>query len=158
GVEGDTQVGLAYSNSAQHYHAMLWHGTAASAVDLHPGGIFAESWAITASGGIQIGTGGLFRQPRYTHALFWHGSAASAVDLNPPGAISSGIGGISGDQITGTVNYGVADHAGLWLGATTNVIDLNPSWATDSWASGTNGSVQVGVAYNSSGRPQSVLW
>ena len=66
-------------------HAMLWTGTADSAVDLHPSG-FAASDALATNGSIQVGWG-LTDIGTY-QALAWSGTADSAVNLQallPPG-------------------------------------------------------------------------
>jgi hypothetical protein len=69
------------------YHAMLWYGSAASAIDLNPAG-YMGSEALHVSNGLQVGYAYTFPDPYPTgpmfyHALLWSGSAASAVDLNP---------------------------------------------------------------------------
>jgi hypothetical protein len=58
---------------------MLWSGTAASFIDLHPTSGFTGSSAFGTDGTRQVGvgvTGGV------DHALLWSGSAASVVDLH----------------------------------------------------------------------------
>jgi hypothetical protein len=60
-------------------HALLWHGTAASTVDLQPAG-FADSCARAAHGNLQVGYGHLSGTSTI-HALLWKGTAKSVVDL-----------------------------------------------------------------------------
>ena len=62
-------------------HALLWSGTAASAVDLNPVG-FTFSEARGVFGGQQVGYGyGPATGGTFNHALLWSGTAGSAVDL-----------------------------------------------------------------------------
>jgi uncharacterized membrane protein len=58
-------------------HALLWHGTAASLVDLQPSG-FTDSCARAAHGNTQVGYGHISGT---LHALLWKGGANTAVDL-----------------------------------------------------------------------------
>lgn len=83
GVSNGQQAG--YGNVLNSYaHALLWSGSAASAVDLNPAG-FTQSFAYGVSGGQQIGWGSGAATGDVAHALLWSGTAASAVDLNPSG-------------------------------------------------------------------------
>ena len=80
GTDGVHQVGYAYGLDFQQ-HAMLWSGSADSAIDLQPTNLPAlnltNSTAIGVHGMQVVGSGsGL-------HALLWNGSANSAVDLTP---------------------------------------------------------------------------
>jgi hypothetical protein len=80
-------------------HALLWRGTAASAVDLHPGqlgernspspGSLAASVAVATCLGQQVGYGS---EPGDwdTRALLWRGSADSVVDLHPHSGVTLG--------------------------------------------------------------------
>ncbi len=73
------------SVTSGYEHALLWSGTAASAVDLNPSGIDLV-YAYGISGGQQVGSGyGSATGGIIYHALLWSGTAASAVDLNPSG-------------------------------------------------------------------------
>jgi hypothetical protein len=60
-------------------HAMLWSGSAESAIDLHPGGVYTSSRALGISDEFQVGYASL---PGSDHAMLWSGSAASAFDLH----------------------------------------------------------------------------
>ena len=62
-------------------HALLWSGTAASAVDLNPAGI-QTSFARDVLNGVQVGYGAGAATGGRDHALLWIGTAASAVDLH----------------------------------------------------------------------------
>jgi hypothetical protein len=63
-------------------HALLWSGTAASVIDLHPSAYTGGSVAYASAGGTQVGLGAVSLGGGATHALTWAGTAASAVDLN----------------------------------------------------------------------------
>jgi hypothetical protein len=116
-------------------HAVLWTGSPASVVDLHPSG-FDTSYATGVSSGQQVGEG--FTGGQY-HALLWTGSAASVVDLHPSGFTSSSACGVSDGQQVGYGNTGGQFHALLWTGSADSVVDLHtflPPEFTDSFASG----------------------
>ena len=68
-VSGNTQVGWANDAIGANRHAMLWQGTAASAVDL-------TSQAYGVNGGQQVGA---TMTPSFAHAILWSGSTASAL-------------------------------------------------------------------------------
>jgi hypothetical protein len=78
-TSGGQQVGYGY-NAAGPDHAVLWNGTAASAVDLNPAG-FTSSDAYAVSRGLQVGAGSGPATGNNKHALLWAGSASSFVDL-----------------------------------------------------------------------------
>jgi hypothetical protein len=76
GTSGSQQVGYGQYNSpggGANNHALLWSGTADSALDLNPDGI-SESEAFGVFGGLQVGEGD-------GSAMLWFGSPDSAVDL-----------------------------------------------------------------------------
>src|SRR5262249_12513465 len=91
GTDGTHQVGYAdffFSfEQGTVEHAMLWSGTAASAVDLHPTNSSLDilnSQALRGAGQQQVGWGFYVGGPNAgSHALLWTGTAASTVDLNP---------------------------------------------------------------------------
>src|SRR5262245_25078461 len=130
---GNSQVGKGRLPGAPiHYHALLWQGTAASAVDLHPAG-FSDSFAVDVSGATQVGYGNIGSQQR---ALLWNGSAASVVDLHPANFALTNARAISGNT-QGGLGVGIAtgfnDHALLWHGSAASVVDLNPAGFTNSY-------------------------
>lgn len=105
-VNGEgTQAGYVRPFQAGSTQAVLWKGSAASMVILHPSWAEASSvWG--AQGGRQVG--GTYSPTRGTRAALWHGSAASYVDLHallPSGFYASWAYGI--DQDTGAI-VGVA--------------------------------------------------
>jgi hypothetical protein len=111
GISGDSQVGNGLT-SAGASHALLWYGTAASVVDLHPDR--AEgSFAHDVEGDVQVGSITLSVAELINHAYVWRGSAESGMDLH------SLLGGLGPDFIisdalaigdNGTI-YGVAVDA-----------------------------------------------
>lgn len=108
GVSGTQQVGFVATNPFSNgpTHAYLWHGTAASGVDLCPASYgFANSAAVATNGQKQVGWGD-------DHALMWSGSAESLVDLHnllPGGFIRSKADTIDANGVI----YGRAVDAGL---------------------------------------------
>jgi hypothetical protein len=128
------QVGYGYgdrNNSHWPVHALMWRGSAASVVDLHPAG-YETSRALDICGEVQVGYGVTSQPPIQTHALLWRGTAASVLNLNaflPQGFESAqGFGfDASGDVVgvAGGQASGWRLHAFLWtrngpLSATSN--------------------------------------
>ena len=116
--------------------ALLWSGTAASVVDLHPTNLsgFVSSQAYGVSGGQQVGAGQI-KQGTQAHfaraALEWYSGFCcgltpdesyrfrSSVAYATDGIHQVGTGGGSG---TGGHN-----HALLWSGSATSAVDLHPT-------------------------------
>jgi len=144
GVSGGQQVGVGIT-SEYRIHALLWRGSAASAVELTPSRWNAEVHGVC--GGQQVGYGDGPGTAGTAHALLWHGSAGSMVDLNPKGFTGSAAFGISGGQQVGDGN----GHALLWRGSAASVVDLHPDGFTFSQALATSGAEQVGFGNVSRG-------
>ena len=151
GISGLSEVGYGWDPAVgdSSTHALLWNGTAASAVDLHPA-TFGSSYANAVSGMSQVGygTGPLYN---ISHALLWHGTAAGAIDLHPTGFFNSYAYGVSaGSQVgygTLAIPTGEGDaHALLWTGSAASVLDLQPAGFDSSIALGVSGAGQVGSA------------
>jgi uncharacterized membrane protein len=171
GICGTQQVGygsnMAYALPvlppglpAYFNHALLWTGTAESAVDLNPSG-YSDSYATNTNGVQQVGYGllnGCDNRNDF-HALLWSGTAASAVDLHPAQFKYSLAFDIGGTQ---EVGYGVGSdnmtHAVLWRGTAASAVDLNGSRFLYSEALDTNGAQQVGIASIDGGQDHAVLW
>ena len=143
-IAGGKQVGTVSTGDPRFQsHAMLFSGSAASAVDLHPAG-FAKSSASGTNGAIQVGVG-------YTsttgiegvHALMWRGTASSVVDLHPVGFRDSYAADAAGDEQVGGY-YVTHYHAALWHGTASSKIDLHPAGFADSDALATSGTMEVG--------------
>jgi hypothetical protein len=149
-TDGIQQVGYGQQvigiNSFSGTFAVLWTGTADSAINLNPADSI-ESQAKAVAGGQQVGFG---YYPH--HALLWSGSAESAVDLHPAGYTSSEANATNGTQQAGTGVIGDVDtptsqsHALVWSGSAASVVDLNqflPPGYTEAAATGidANGTV-----------------
>ncbi len=137
GTNGIQQVGygkVSYPDGPDR--ALLWSGSAASAVDLTPSG-FYRSRALGVSGGQQVGSGHLNGYGPM-HALLWSGSAASAVDLNPSGFDESEAYGTNGTEQVGFgyPAWSQFGHALIWSGTADSVVDLN-QFLPSSWSSST---------------------
>jgi hypothetical protein len=175
GIWGNQQVGgaslLSEGNPPYNSrsHAMLWYGSAASAVDLHPAA-FTASEAFGVWNGRQAGMGSLDQYgytgiQSQTHALLWSGAAESYVDLHPDGFFNSRAVAICGDL---QVGYGLLDstinscRALLWSGTAESVINLHellPSIYVRSEAGGIDeyGNV-VGTAFLADGTAHAIYW
>ncbi len=164
GVRGGQQVGYAstvpypYGETFayQSGHAILWAGTAASALDLHPAG-YVGSQAL-ATNGSQQGGWASNTLPNSQHAALWSGTAATFVDLNPIGYNDSRITALTatqqvGDGWVGPMGAaGSVRHALVWSGTPDTVVDLNqflPAGYLHAVATGVDaiGNI-VGYAYN----------
>jgi hypothetical protein len=139
-TSGD-QVGRSFGpDGLISYRAMLWRGSAASAVQLHPAdGSFSSANA--AHGSQQGGT--VFKASGY-RATIWSGTAASAEDLGP-GEILAMSAGLQGGR--------VGNAAALWRGTAASFVNLapvnpNPGGAqfTASQVLAVHGNRQVGSA------------
>lgn len=140
-------------------HAVMWSGTAASAIDLHPSGFDAS--AAMATNGIQQGGWAYSASAAggsNLHAMMWYGSAASAVDLHPYGWVDTRVNAMGatmqvGEGWTGPANQSSSyRHALAWSGTAASVIDLNqflPAGYQNAAATGIDeaGNI-VGYAYN----------
>jgi len=153
-VRGTAQAGYAFSSSTNTSHAVLWHGSASSAVDLTPSTVLS-AYATGLGNQSEVGCGTLVGMT-VTHALLWHGTAASMVDLQPTGFNDScaraahgnvqvGYGHISG---TGVI------HALLWKGGANTAVDLqqylpNTFTSSEAYAIDSAGDI-LGSAYSTS--------
>ena len=129
----------------------MWHGTAASVVDLHPAG-FKESTADAVSGNSQVGTGYLTVSVDDARALLWQGTAASVVNLHPAGFVSSAALGVDGNTQVGFamtddgMNNAVS-RAIMWQGTAASFVNLHPaSGYKQSRVEDVAGNTQVGSA------------
>ena len=150
-------------------HALLWTGSAASAVDLNPAG-FDESFAIAVS---DLRQGGYAKPAGSTlkHAMLWQGDAASAIDLHPTGFSESGINSLRGNLQVGAASgptTGNVLHAMLWQGSAASAVDLHGFLPTTSQGapmfdgSSANGvdafGNVVGEAHTPAGDVRAILW
>jgi hypothetical protein len=160
GTNGVQQVGEGDIYDASHSlygysHALLWTGTAASAVDLHPTNLsgFADSYALATDGKQQVGGGGT--DSGYANALVWNGSPSSAVDLNPAGFNSSvAYGVLNGKQVGSAQTPDSVSHAIVWSSTAASAVDLHlllPNSFQYSRAYNIDNSGNIfGIAFNSS--------
>lgn len=169
GTDGVQQVGYAQqvlsANAFSGSYAMVWSGTANSAVNLNPVGSI-ESQAKAVFGGQQVGYG--FAH----HALMWTGSAASFVDLHPVGYVISEANATNSVQQAGSgmvsISSSVAanSHALVWTGSAASVVDLNqfmPLGFTEAAATGIDaaGNIVGWASTGSRGIPanlHAVMW
>ena len=119
GIGDGQQVGFAANGGPGQ--AILWTGTAASALNLNPSGLgLPFSSANGVANGQQVGSA-FHSNDNLNHAILWTGTAASAVDLNtflPAGFTDSEAGRIdeNGDIVglaSGPATAG-NNHAFLW--------------------------------------------
>jgi hypothetical protein len=147
-------------------HAALWHGTAASVIDLHPRGIGCErSYANDTDGRRQVGYGYFPAQANNApyRALLWSGAATSAVVLHPPGYTHSFAEGVEGDEQVGyafDARSGGHARALLWRGTASSVVSLHPAGYVETTALSTNGTLQVGFGSTpaTGTRSHALLW
>jgi hypothetical protein len=153
GTNGQQQVGVAFSNGSS-VHAMLWNGTAASAVDLNPSG-YGSSYAYGTNGTQQVGVGA----GNIENAILWNGSAQSAVRL--ANSVSAAFGTNGTHQVGNAEAEDSRQHAMLWSGTPDSAVDLNGQFlSSNAWAISPDGTQQVGSAYGPStgGNTHAVLW
>ncbi|MGA2440593.1 MAG: hypothetical protein ABSH08_06520 [Tepidisphaeraceae bacterium] len=126
-TNGHQQVGLALAGNLEH--AMLWSGTAASAVDLNvtAGVSGSAAYGISDDGSQQVGTESNLYTDYTSEAALWTGSAASWVNLNPAGWDFTVAYGTNGHQQVGSGfnNSGGYSQALVWSGSATSMVDLN---------------------------------
>jgi hypothetical protein len=99
---------------------MLWHGSAASAIDLNPPG-YDRSSGLGIAGTSQVGWGAGPATGGLQHALLWNSTAASGLDLHSyltglgPNFTSSVANGVADNgTIVGTAYDGNHNYAVLW--------------------------------------------
>jgi hypothetical protein len=143
GTDGVQQVGFGQQvlsiTAFSGPFAVVWSGTADSAVNLNPPDS-GSSQANAVSGGQQVGYG------YFPHrALLWSGSAESVVELQPDGYAASEANATNGIQQAGSGFVGDAftmvghSHALVWTGSAASAVDLNqflPPGYTDAAATG----------------------
>jgi hypothetical protein len=126
-TDGVSQVGhadliipLGGGSYRSEIHALLWQGTAASVVDLHPTG-WDWSYAIGVKNGSQAGYGVQDLDSSPVTALVWHGSASSLRILGE-GTIND----TNGPTHVGSIGVNNASHAFRWDGDSGSGFDLHP--------------------------------
>jgi hypothetical protein len=171
GASGQQQVGnvgfVGTAGQPAVNHAVLWNGSAASAVDLGAG------TAQAVGDGQQAGSAN-------NHAALWLGSAASRVDLNPSQWTQSVVAGVGGGQQAGSATRSVVCttkkgqcpngvrtefHPFMWSGSAASAVDLTPLGLGfgAGRALGTDGVQQVGIGFqvigvNAFNGPFAIVW
>lgn len=151
------QIGHGEFENPFQQHALMWSGSAASYVNLHPAG-FWHSAGRGIGGSQQVGYG--IRDQFFGNrtALLWHGTAESVVDLHPASAPGdSEANDTDGVQQVGAVGMGGPFHAALWTGTAESFVDLNPPGATSSWAYSVANGQQAGYI-GTGGTLHAALW
>ncbi len=138
-------------------HALMWSGSAATVVDLHPAAYTASE--ANATNGVQQG-GWAYTLAGGQHAVIWSGTPDSAVDLHPAAFTDSKVTAMTATQQVGEGWAGPAyaagsiRHALVWQGTAASVVDLNqyiPAGYTNAVATGVDAAGNVvGYAYNAS--------
>ncbi|MFH0802032.1 MAG: hypothetical protein V2A78_06555 [bacterium] len=151
--------------------AALWHGTAASYVNLHPDTLAAESDAWAVYGNMQGGYGVAISDGK-EHAMLWSGSANTAIDIHPvsvPGVTRSYVQNMADGIQVGFIELNEDSHqihAFLWRGSAADYLDLNSllpgkysysrAWAVEKTG---NDIWVVGYAFNDDlNRQEAMLW
>lgn len=158
-------------------HALLWSGSAASAVDLHPASVanVVGSTATATDGVHQVGQVwyGQYLSGQFAgdiiHAAVWSGTADTMVDLNPK---NNAIGSVqffkteavavSGNEEVGQGQVvGTSDEEPLlWHGTAASAVDLRPSGtpfgSTFFKVNATNGRQEVGFSFI--GETRAMVW
>jgi hypothetical protein len=160
-VRGKAQAGYAFSSTTNSAHAVLWHGTAASAVDLTPSTL-SSAYATGLGSKSEVGCGTPSGMS-VTHALLWHGTSKSMIDLQPSGFTDSCARAAQGKV---QVGYGHTAshvlHALLWNGSANTAVDLqqylpNTFSSSEAYAIDTAGHI-LGSALTSTGTWHAVVW
>jgi hypothetical protein len=160
-VRGTAQAGYVFSSSTNSYHAVLWHGSAASVVDLTPSTV-SSAYATGLGSNSEVGCGTLVGMT-VSHALLWHGTAASMVDLQPSGFTDSCARAAHGNVQVGYGHISGALHALLWKGSANTAVDLqqylpNTFTSSEAYAIDSAGDI-VGSAYSTSTATwHAVMW
>jgi hypothetical protein len=162
-VRGTAQAGYAYSTTTNSYHAFLWNGTAASAVDLTTSTL-SSAYATGLGYKSEVGCGTPAGMS-VSHALLWHGTAASMIDLQPSGFTDSCARAASGNVQVGYGHFTSTNalHALLWKGSAKTSVDLqqylpNTFTSSEAYAIDTAGSI-VGSAFSSTTNTwHAVIW
>ena len=137
-IWGNQEGGYGRSfNGDMLYHALLWNGTSAGAVDLGTNAIVYGIY-----NGVQVGTGP-------SAACYWTGTAQSVFSINPPSTAfdSTTALAIWGTQAVGLGQRNDNPHAIFWSSLSpSGAVDLNTSAFSKSEALGVSRGQAVGWA------------
>lgn len=111
----------------------MWHGTAASLIDLHPEG-WDYSEATGTDGAQQVGW--TQNEGGFVQAALWSGSDESFQNLHPPEIIgdSLALDVEDGVQVGGITTAAFEIRAAMWHGSASSYTDMHPPGATGSYA------------------------
>lgn len=162
-TDGASQVGyvdlilpLGGGSYTSETHALLWHGTGTSAIDLHPQG-WDASYAYGVKNNTQVGYGIETAGFSDITAFVWHGSAQSRVALGEGTVLDT-----NGATHVGAIGVNNSSHAFRWDGDSGSGFDLHnllPAGYINSGASGINDAGDIiGWAQKPSGYLVGVLW
>jgi hypothetical protein len=163
-TDGIRQVGIGVPAPGIS-HALVWSGTAESAVDLHPTILegFENSVARGVAGNQQVGEGE--STPGRTHALMWTGTPDSAVDLHPTtlsGFVTSTAYDTNGQHQVGVARGAAGNHAMLWTGNAESAVDLHlllpNEWVSSRAFSIDSQSTAFGLATDGTGALHAIKW
>jgi hypothetical protein len=159
-VSTTNQVGTGHNGSSTGpvgRHALLWHGSRESVVDLNPPG-FSVTEARGAWENFQVGYGYGPATNNQGRALLWSGSAEGVVDLHPAGFTSSAAYDVFGNSQVGAASRLTEEHAMLWFGNAASFVDLHPSTFRDSAAYAIHEGTQVGAGNAPGSNEHALLW
>lgn len=147
--------------------AVLWNGSAASAVNLTPPGSPGSSVSAVA-GGVQVGwwwwpyqcwISGQWHTCHTRQACAWAGTPGSYDNLQVTGYEYSLVSDTDGSVHVGTVTTddasgNVWSHAGMWRPPSYGFVSLHPAGASSSFASAIDGNRQFGSMHTPFPGPQ----
>jgi hypothetical protein len=133
-TDGQRQAGYYIQNPGGYQQAVMWTGSAGSAVSLHPSGA-QQSTATAVADGLEGGWVVYPANGAPRWAALWSGSAQSVTILNPgPSYIDSTVQGMAqGQQVGWAQVFGFNTHAALWRGTAASFVDMNPPGAAGSF-------------------------
>lgn len=133
-TDGTLVGGSVIYKNISYYHATIWNGTAASALDLNPAG-YTTSEIVGMIPGIQMGY--VKRAGFGEEAALWRGTTESLHIIAPEGVISSKLYDSDGTRFVGFVRSTGWASAAIWWGedaATIEDIGALVKGAESTWA------------------------
>jgi hypothetical protein len=159
GIYGNSQAGYGQEVMNGPSRALLWYGSSASTVNLHPyGSEFTSTVANDVYGDYQVGSGMVGGESlKNTRAVMWNGSANSITILYSDNWSEATA--IWGDYQAGTVKtQSGAGHGVIWHGTADSIVDLHPTGYSYSYIQDMSGVFQAGHAGLGSGEYHAMIW
>lgn len=161
GTDGVRQSGLG-TTAAGEDRALLWSGSAASAVVLNPAGSVGAA-AYATGGGRQVGWAEFAPGFGTTIAGFWSGTAASWTPLGAPpefgsSSVAVAISPDGGTQAGYVVGRTGTNWAALWHSTPGSFTSLQPAGAFSSSVIGADNRFQAGWAITADGEGVAAVW